>query len=339
MGRYRKVDPRIWNDLKFRSLSDDGKLAFLLLLTHPQMTALGAMRGTVPGLAAEIGWRAERAAKAFREVFREGMAKHDEKASFLWLPRFLRYNKPESPNVVKAWASGLDLLPECPLFFELLQEVKGYLKGLPKAFGEALPEAFAKAMPYQEQEQEQEQKKTKPFPSTEAVEVGGAYYLTKKKRRLEGKRLSSFEVFWAAFDHKHGKAEAADAWLEIPELTEALLKRILAAARTEAERRPELQARGKTAIYPQGWLSGRRWEDEAYFESGGSNGTGSNPDAKRTERIFEHAEEAKKRAAPMPDALKALFSRGNPGPEPEADEEERRRILREQARQMTGGRG
>jgi hypothetical protein len=75
------------------------------------------------------------------------MAKHDGKACLMVLPNFLKYNRPESPNVVKAWGDSLDLLPECDLKTELITRVK--------AFAEALPEAFAKTMPYQEQEQEQ----------------------------------------------------------------------------------------------------------------------------------------------------------------------------------------
>jgi hypothetical protein len=60
MSQYRKVDTRIWNDAQFCGLSDDGKLVFLLLLTHPNMTSLGAMRATLAGLAEEIGWEPER---------------------------------------------------------------------------------------------------------------------------------------------------------------------------------------------------------------------------------------------------------------------------------------
>lgn len=159
MAHYRKIDPRMWNDEKFRTLSTEGKLAFVLLLTHPHMTALGAMRATIPGLAAELGGKGF--AEAFREVFAKGLAKHDEKASCVYLPRFLKYNKPESPNVVKAWAHSIDLIPECHLKSELIQEVKAYAEALPEAFGKALPEAFAKAMPNQEQEQEQQQERRK----------------------------------------------------------------------------------------------------------------------------------------------------------------------------------
>ena len=56
MAIYRKVSTRIWNDERFMSLPDTSKFVFLFLLTHPNMTSIGAMRGTIPGLAAELSW-------------------------------------------------------------------------------------------------------------------------------------------------------------------------------------------------------------------------------------------------------------------------------------------
>ena len=79
---------------------------------------------------------------------------------------------------------------------------------------------------------------------------------------MTGKRLISFLRFWTAFAYPRGKAEAADAWLDIPELTDALVARICAAARREAEGRDALTARGHTPKMAQGWISGRRWEDD-----------------------------------------------------------------------------
>lgn len=159
MSRYRKVDPKIWNDEKFRSLSDDSQLVFFYLLTHPHQTSLGAMRSSVPGLAAEKQWKLTRFARAFGEIQTKGMVRLDHRASLLWLPNFLKYNGPESPNVVKSWSQSLDLLPECQLKSNIVEHVKIFLETLPKAFSEALPEAFAKSMPNQEQELEQEQNK------------------------------------------------------------------------------------------------------------------------------------------------------------------------------------
>lgn len=167
MARYRKIDTRIWNDAKFSALSDDGKLLFFMLLTHPNMTALGAMRGTPEGLAAEQRWPAERLSKAFGEALSKGIAEHDETACLIALPNFIRYNPPESPNVVKAWESALDLLPECALKFVVIQRAKAFAEGMSKGFSKALPEVFgealSKSMPIQEQEQEQEIKE--PYPA------------------------------------------------------------------------------------------------------------------------------------------------------------------------------
>ena len=156
MSRYRKIDPRIWNDAKFRALSDSAKLVFFMLLTHPNMTALGAMRATVSGLAEELGWDVEAFREAFREVISKDMAWHDQKACFIALTNFLKYNPPESPNVIKAWVGALDLLPECSLKHRVITLAREFAEGMSEGFAKALPEAFAKGMPYQEQEQEQE---------------------------------------------------------------------------------------------------------------------------------------------------------------------------------------
>jgi hypothetical protein len=170
LSRYRKVDSRIWNDQKFRALTDDAKLAFFMLLTHPSMTALGGMRASVAGLAEEMGWSTATFRNAFQEILKKGMAKHDGGACLVILPNFLRYNRPESPNVVKAWADSLDLVPECELKDELIRTVKAFSEGLSEGFREALPEAFREAKPKsmsnqeQEQEQEQEPEPDSPLP-------------------------------------------------------------------------------------------------------------------------------------------------------------------------------
>ena len=99
-------------------------------------------------------------------------------------------------------------------------------------------------------------------PPDAACANSGQVYITRKKRKLAGKRHTSFNRFWAAFAYTRGKAEAADAWLDIPELTDALVERIVTAAVKEAAARPQLEASGRTPKMAQGWIAGRRWEDE-----------------------------------------------------------------------------
>lgn len=142
MSRYRKVDPRIWNDAKFRGLSDNAKLVFFYLLTHPHMTAVGAMRANIPGMAADIGWEDKDFRKAFQECLQQGMAEHDETACFVSLPKFIRYNRPENPNVLKSWLSAMDLLPECDLKETVYQRLKDFAKGASEGFAKAFSESF-----------------------------------------------------------------------------------------------------------------------------------------------------------------------------------------------------
>ena len=88
------------------------------------------------------------------------------------------------------------------------------------------------------------------------------YIITAKKRKLNGKRYAAFVEFWDAYGYKKGKAEAADAWLDIPELTAAILSRIIKAAKIENDGRSGIIAKGNTPKFAQGWINARRWEDE-----------------------------------------------------------------------------
>jgi hypothetical protein len=137
------------------------------------MTMLGAMRASVPGLAAELGMDAASFQEAFLGILAKDMVRHDERAAFLCLPKFLRYNRPESPNVIRAWPGVLELLPECQLKADLFQHIKAFNEGLPKGFREASREVFGKGMPNQEQEQEPEQEpeETTSPPGTELEPV------------------------------------------------------------------------------------------------------------------------------------------------------------------------
>lgn len=99
--------------------------------------------------------------------------------------------------------------------------------------------------------------------SPKKIDSGPLTLITKRKRRLTGWRLIAFMRFWEAFDYKHGKAEAADSWLDVPDLQD-IVDQIIFAATVEADKRPALIQRNSTPKMAQGWLTARRWEDEAY---------------------------------------------------------------------------
>jgi hypothetical protein len=211
MARYRKIETRIWNDQQFNLLADDAKLLFFFLLTHPHLTALGAMRISILGMAGELSWSEKKLREAFRQILEKDMVRYDPVALFLWLPNFLKYNLPESPNVVKSWEQSLDYLPECVLKQLLMKSVRAFVGSLSEGFMEALPEVFregfAKSMPNQEQEQEQEQKQEQYITcekppeiektSTTVIEIP---LNTGPEFQISEKRLEQWQVLYPAVD-------------------------------------------------------------------------------------------------------------------------------------------
>ena len=248
MGRYRKIDTRIWNDAKFCSLSNEGKLLFLFLLTHPHLTSIGAMRATITGLAAELGWSSKSLREAFGEAFRKGLVEHDEKACFVGIPNFLRYNGPESPNVVKSWSDSLDLIPECALKVQLLQRVKGFTEGLSEAFTKALPEAFRKGMPNPEQEQEQDITPYSPPRGTNGSTPFQNWW-TKYPRKVSRKKAGT------AYE-RAVKSVMAEQGATAAEAHGVLLEAVEAFAASALGRNQ------KFCPHPTTWLNGGRWADD-----------------------------------------------------------------------------
>ena len=167
MPRYRKIDVRIWNDKKFRELSDHGKLAFFLVLTHQDITPFGMLRARPVALAYELGWHQDAMSDAMSEVCQMGMVMMDEKAGLMVVPNFLKYNPPNGPNSLNSWAELIEMMPECPLRDQHLCRVKAFLdnlsegmrKGINDALRDAMSDAMSRASHIQEQEQEQEQEK------------------------------------------------------------------------------------------------------------------------------------------------------------------------------------
>lgn len=249
MSRYRKVDPRIWNDEKFRALSNKGKLIFFMLLTHPAVTALGAMRGSVAGLADEMGWPLEAFRDAFNDILNQDMVEIDSKACLIALPNFVRYNRPESPNVVKAWIGSLDMLPECELLERVVQRAEEAVQDMEMSFQKAFAEAFGKPMPYQEQEQEQEQKKKKHPPTP---------------RHAGGVVTPGFELFWVTWPTHHrkvAKAQCAAKWEA--KGCEAVVDAVIAAVVAAKASDPWSKNLGEFIPAPLVWLNQARWEAPA----------------------------------------------------------------------------
>jgi hypothetical protein len=191
--RYRKVSTRIWADDRFLQLSKSQPSAqtlFLYLITGPHSTSLPGLFVAGEAMLAEaLGWDLKGFREAFAELSRVGsgdgheypLAVADWTARLVFLPRAIRHNPPENPNIVKGWKATWTELPECDLkgfahavfeaeisvigdghakaFASSIERPKGSGKGFGKGFDNGSVKPLPNRMPNQEQEQEQEQEK------------------------------------------------------------------------------------------------------------------------------------------------------------------------------------
>jgi hypothetical protein len=88
-----------------------------------------------------------------------------------------------------------------------------------------------------------------------------------RKRSRPGPADPSFDAFWALYPKKAGRADAVKAWAK---LDPADREKALAAVRLYAT---AMAGRLEFVKHPQGWLNGRRFEDDPK-SWGGANGAG-----------------------------------------------------------------
>ena len=141
MAHYRKIDVAIWNDDKFSTLKIGGKLAFLFLMSHPNMTGIGAMRATLSGLSAELGV----SQKDFAEVFKAKLAIFSTAESCVFIPNFIKYQGCESLNVLKSWVSQIQFIPHGKTKDMALAYLYAFVQGKTEAFRLAYDDAYMKA--------------------------------------------------------------------------------------------------------------------------------------------------------------------------------------------------
>ena len=144
--RYRKVSCKMYSDAKFKALSKpqpNGQTLWTYLITGPYSTNIpGVVIGGPAAISESLKWPVEAFSKAFGEALREGLAKASFEDCLIYLNNGIKHNPPESPNVVKSWATTWDDIPECDLKLVIYNELKAFVE----AYGEAFAKAFAKAI-------------------------------------------------------------------------------------------------------------------------------------------------------------------------------------------------
>ncbi len=278
MAHYRKIDVRVWNDAKFVRLSNEAKLAFFALLTHPTLLAIGAMRGTLVGIAAETGIPG----CGFDEVVAADMARFAVDSALVWLPNFMKYNPPENPNVVKAWVKNLDLLPECSMKNAVTDAMGSLLSTMPDSFQEPFatacgtpsatsdvqgapdglpnrsPNRSPKRMANQEQEQEQEQEKAEER-SSRKRRTRSSLLPDRLRSRIEGTPLAPLGAngVSAAWIASVEQTEREYSWLDVPEELAAAARWLAANPDRAPKNLPAFVTRWLNRVIKRGLENGR----------------------------------------------------------------------------------
>ncbi len=162
MRDYGKVYATFWSSQTTHSLSDDGKLLALYLMTCSHSTIAGVFRLPDGYVAEDIGWDQSRVQKGFAELFAKGFANRCETTKWVWVVKHLEWNKPENPNQRKSAAKIAQSVPaECGWKPDFMR-VCGESLGLETPSAPNPSATLSQPLLNQEQEQEQEQEKKAP---------------------------------------------------------------------------------------------------------------------------------------------------------------------------------
>lgn len=184
---YGKVSLDMWGDAKFCALTPQQPSAqtlWIYLLVGPFRCSIPGLNLNVGagGLSDRLGWKPAQVARHWRELEDRQMAVADWPHGLVWLPNGIKWNPPETPNVIRGW--GKVALPECALARTVVQTLRLYVHsnldaGFPSTFDATFP--LGSPQGSANQEQQQDQYVPPPNPSL----AGGARLLNRKPTKDE----------------------------------------------------------------------------------------------------------------------------------------------------------
>lgn len=168
MPRYRNVAVTMWRDPTFRKLSEDGRWLWVYLLTSSQTTAFGLYVFSKDRGASEMQWLRSRLDSTMDELLAEMPSttlQYDAVNDVVYLPNWLEYNRPNTPNAVKAWRSQLqEIPPETPFIYEWFAKADEHMSKIGESVQETLWETVTDNVALSgSRKQEAGKKKTPPL--------------------------------------------------------------------------------------------------------------------------------------------------------------------------------
>ena len=244
MARYRKIDPKIWTDERFRRLKAEEQRIAIYILTA-QSNRIGLFHFS-PGKACEdLGTLPPTFQKGFRKVCETLHWEWDANARVIYIPTWWKYNQPENANNVIGCLKDVGDLPETPLLESFSTNTTYISEGLIETFIQTLakryPQRSPKRSPSPELELELELEPELELDAPPAVD-------------------DEFEDFWKNYPMRNGKRlgqpEAVRKWKRLKDEDHKL---VLIAVKNYASSK---QVRDGIGIKdPHRWLSNGKGDE------------------------------------------------------------------------------
>lgn len=136
---YRPVSITIWDDIRFSSLSDDGKLLWLFFLTSSSCPIPGVLIASAVQVGEQIGWTADRVRSTFAELVHKGINVAWE-GRVVWCANSFKHQPVAGPNPMKSMATAFANLPPVSFRHALWLSIKEATRGWSQAFRDLFPE-------------------------------------------------------------------------------------------------------------------------------------------------------------------------------------------------------
>ena len=242
---YFRVSPKIWS----HPFSEDARTLAVYLLTCPHRTIEGLYRLPLGYAVADLKWSRERLAEPLRELLADGFADYDETTEVVFIRQALHYQAPANPNMMRAAAVRLAMLPPTRLFAAFFEAAQRYAEPFAQRLPELLPQRFGKPP----------SPSPSPSPSPE-------------EHTLDSTESCEFADFYAAYPRHVARRAAERTW---GRLTASERQEALAAVERMAEAVTANGCELRFVPYPATWLNQRRfedWRDGVPIEYQNSNG-------------------------------------------------------------------
>lgn len=111
MREYGTIHKGFWQNEEFKALDSDTRLLAAYLLTSPHTAMTGAFRLPDAYACEDLNWTSERLRNGYETLSRIGFIRHSESARWVWVVKFLQFNKLANPNMVKAAIKMAEAIP------------------------------------------------------------------------------------------------------------------------------------------------------------------------------------------------------------------------------------